>query len=149
VLQATLEAHDGDPRRLTVEITETAAISDLDRAQAFAQALNAMGVRLALDDFGAGFASFQHLTRLHFDEIKIDGEYVRNLADDETHQVLVRSLAELARGLGKDTTAEFVQDDRTIELLRQYGVRWGQGFHLGRPAPLDALGVVDLPVAAA
>ena len=101
VLRGALESHGGDPRRLTVEITETAAIADLDRAQAFAAALRAMGVRLALDDFGAGFASFQHLTRLHFDEIKIDGEYVRNLADDQTHQVLVRSLADLARGPGQ------------------------------------------------
>jgi len=124
-----------------VEITETAAIADLDRAQAFAAGLTAMGVRLALDDFGAGFASFQHLTRLHFDEIKIDGEYVKNLADDETHQVLVKSLVDLAHGLGKETTAEFVQDDRAIELLRGYGVRWGQGFHLGRPGPLDDLGL--------
>ena len=145
VLRSALALHRGDPRRLTVEITETAAIADLDRAQAFAAALSAMGVRLALDDFGAGFASFQHLTQLHFDEIKIDGGYVKNLADDPTHQVLVRSLAELARGLGKDVTAEFVQDDRTIELLREYGVRWGQGFHLGRPGPLEDLGLVAEP----
>ena len=148
VLRATLEAHDGDPTRLTVEITETAAISDLDRAQAFAYALSAMGVRLSLDDFGAGFASFQHLTRLHFDEIKIDGEYVRNLADDETHQVLVRSLVDLARGLGKEITAEFVSDDATIDLLRSYGVHWGQGFHLGRPKGLEELGLIaDEPAA--
>ena len=141
LLRNALKAHGGDPLRLTVEITETAAIADLDRAQAFAAGLTDMGVRLALDDFGAGFASFQHLTRLHFDEIKIDGEYVKNLADDETHQVLVKSLVDLAHGLGKETTAEFVQDDRTIELLRGYGVRWGQGFHLGRPGPLDDLGL--------
>ena len=70
-----------------------------------------MGVRLALDDFGAGFASFQHLTQLDFDEIKIDGEYVEDLAGDETQQVLVRSLAELAPGPRQGVTAEFVQDD--------------------------------------
>ena len=122
VVRAALEADGGDPERLTVEITETAAIADLERAQVFADALRAMGVRLALDDFGAGFASFQHLTRVHFDEIKIDGEYVRNLADDETHQVLVRSLVDLARGLGKEITAEFVsddRDDRAAALLRR------------------------------
>jgi diguanylate cyclase (GGDEF)-like protein/PAS domain S-box-containing protein len=149
LLRGALETHDGDPRRLTVEITETAAIADLDRAQAFASALSGMGIRLALDDFGAGFASFQHLTRLHFDEIKIDGEYVRNLADDATHQVLVRSLVDLARGLGKDTTAEFVADDPTMELLREYGVRWAQGFHLGRPGPLESLGLAPQATALA
>ena len=141
VVRTALEADGGDPERLTVEITETAAIADLERAQVFADALRAMGVRLALDDFGAGFSSFQHLTRVHFDEIKIDGEYVRTLADNKTHQVLVRSLVDLARGLGKEITAEFVSDDRTIELLRSYGVHWGQGFHLGRPAGLEELGL--------
>ena len=125
-----------------MEITETAAISDLDRAQAFAYALSAMGVRLSLDDFGAGFASFQHLTRLHFDEIKIDGEYVRNLADDETHQVLVRSLVDLARGLGKEITAEFVSDDATIELLRSYGVHWARASTWAGPWGSTDLGLI-------
>lgn len=146
-IRTALEVHGGDPERLTVEITETAAIADLERAQLFADALRAIGVRLALDDFGAGFSSFQHLTRVHFDEIKIDGEYVRNLADDQTHQLLVGSLVDLARGLGKDITAEFVSDDRTIGLLRSYGVQWGQGFHLGRPGGLEALGLTAEPAA--
>jgi diguanylate cyclase (GGDEF)-like protein len=142
LLRSALDRTNGDPRRLTVEITETAAIADLERAKAFAEGLSAMGSRLALDDFGSGFASFHYLKHLDFDEIKIDGEYVQDMADSETHRLLVRSLVDIAQGLGKDTTAEFVSDDRTIELLNEFGVCWGQGFHLGRPAPLEEHGLV-------
>jgi diguanylate cyclase (GGDEF)-like protein len=151
VLRGALDRSNGDPRRLTVEITETAAIADLDRAKAFSQGLSAMGSRLALDDFGSGFASFHYLKHLDFDEIKIDGEYVEDMADSPTHQLLVRSLVDIARGLGKDATAEFVSDDRTIELLSDYGVHWGQGYHLGRPGSLEEYGLVRddrAPVAA-
>jgi EAL domain-containing protein (putative c-di-GMP-specific phosphodiesterase class I) len=149
LLRSALDRTNGDPRRLTVEITETAAIADLERAKAFAQGLSAMGSRLALDDFGSGFASFHYLKHLDFDEIKIDGEYVQDMADSETHRLLVRSLVDIAQGLGKDTTAEFVSDDRTIELLNEFGVSWGQGFHLGRPAPLEEHGLVPSPPTAA
>jgi diguanylate cyclase (GGDEF)-like protein/PAS domain S-box-containing protein len=142
LLRSAFDRTNGDPRRLTVEITETAAIADLERAKAFARGLNAMGSRLALDDFGSGFASFHYLKHLDFDEIKIDGEYVQDMADSDTHRLLVRSLVDIAQGLGKDTTAEFVSDDRTIEMLNDFGVHWGQGFHLGRPAPLEEHGLV-------
>jgi diguanylate cyclase (GGDEF)-like protein/PAS domain S-box-containing protein len=141
LLRSALDRSNGDPRNLTVEITETAAISDLERARAFARGLASMGCRLALDDFGSGFSSFHYLKHLDFDEIKIDGEYVQDMATSDTHQLLVRSLVDIARGLGKEVTAEFVSDERTVELLAGYGVRWGQGFHLGRPAPLDEHGL--------
>jgi EAL domain-containing protein (putative c-di-GMP-specific phosphodiesterase class I) len=141
LLRGALDRSNGDPRNLTVEITETAAIADLERAKAFAGGLATMGCRLALDDFGSGFSSFHYLKHLDFDEIKIDGEYVHDLATSETHQLMVRSLVDIAHGLGKEVTAEFVADDRAVELLAGYGVRWGQGFHLGRPAPLAEHGL--------
>lgn len=124
------------PARLVVEITETAAIEDLEQAEQVAAGLRALGCELALDDFGAGFACLVYAKRLNFDYLKIDGEFIRALADDPTDELVVRLVVEIARGLGAKTVAESVGDDATVELLRRLGVDYGQGFHLGRPAPL-------------
>ncbi len=128
-----------DPARLVFEVTETAAISDIDRARRFARALAELGCGLALDDFGTGYASFYNLKHLPFDELKIDGEFVENLATSPVNQLVVRSMAQIAGGLGKHTVAECVGDDETIELLRGYGVDFVQGFHIGRPRPAEEL----------
>jgi diguanylate cyclase (GGDEF)-like protein/PAS domain S-box-containing protein len=122
--------------RLIVEITETAAISNIERARELADDLHRLGCLLALDDFGAGFATFYYLKHLSFDFIKIDGEFIKGLPDNTTDQLVVRAVVDIARGLGADTIAEFVQDDRTLDLLRELGVGYGQGHHTGRPAPL-------------
>lgn len=89
-----------------------------------------------LDDFGAGFGSFYYLKHLPFDLLKIDGEFVRSCTTSQTDQLLIRAAVDIARGLGKKTIAEYVGDDETGELLRELGVDYGQGFHIGRPAPL-------------
>jgi diguanylate cyclase (GGDEF)-like protein/PAS domain S-box-containing protein len=125
-----------DPGRLTFEITETAAVANIPLARVFSERLRELGCRFALDDFGAGFGSFYYLKHLPFDYLKIDGEFVRNCATDATDRLLVTAVVEIARGLGKETIAEFVGDDTTVEALRELGVDWGQGFHLGAPAPL-------------
>ncbi|HTN24682.1 MAG TPA: EAL domain-containing protein [Solirubrobacteraceae bacterium] len=125
-----------DPGRLTFEITETAAVANIARARAFSERLRALGCRFALDDFGAGFGSFYYLKHLPFDYLKIDGEFVRNCASDPTDRLLVTAAVDIARGLGKETIAEFVGDDAAVAVLRDLGVDWGQGFHLGAPAPL-------------
>ena len=126
-----------DPARLTFEITETAAVTNIALAGSFSERLRELGCRFALDDFGAGFGSFHYLKHLPFDYLKIDGEFVRNLATDATDRLLVTAVVEIARGMGKETIAEFVGDDRTVEVLRELGVDWGQGYHLGEPAPLE------------
>ncbi len=126
-----------DPGRLTFEITETAAVANIAMARAFSQRLRALGCRFALDDFGAGFGSFYYLKHLPFDYLKIDGEFVRNCASDPTDRLLVTAVVDIARGLGKETIAEFVGDDAAVAVLRELGVDWGQGFHLGAPAPLE------------
>jgi diguanylate cyclase (GGDEF)-like protein/PAS domain S-box-containing protein len=126
-----------DPGRLTFEITETAAVANIARARAFSERLRALGCRFALDDFGAGFGSFYYLKHLPFDYLKIDGEFVRNCASDPTDRLLVTAVVDIARGLGKETIAEFVGDDAAVAVLRDLGVDWGQGFHLGAPAPLE------------
>ncbi|HZQ34702.1 MAG TPA: EAL domain-containing protein [Dehalococcoidia bacterium] len=125
-----------DPRRLMLEITETAAIADLAGAQRFVRALKRLGCRFALDDFGVGFSSFYYLKHLPVDVIKIDGGFVRNLARDETDEQVVRGIATVARGLGKETIAEYVEDAETVAALRRLGIDHAQGFEIGRPVPL-------------
>lgn len=123
--------------RLIVEITETAAIVNVERARALADMLRALGCRLALDDFGAGFASFAYLKHLRFDVLKIDGEFVRGLRDNPTDRLVVEAVVQIARGLGTPSLAEFVGDDDTLDAVRSLGVDYAQGFHLGRPVPVD------------
>lgn len=124
-----------DPDLLVFEVTETSAIADIDRAQRFTAALSLIGCHTALDDFGAGFASFYYLKHVPSDYVKIDGEFIRNLPDDPTSQLLVRALTDLSRGLGKQVVAEHVEDERALELLQGYGVDLVQGYLLGRPRP--------------
>lgn len=139
---ADLPAHIGrllassgvDPSRLVFEITETAAIVNIDRAKQFAHHLDALGCGLALDDFGSGFASFYYIKHLPFGHLKIDGEFVESLVHNTTNQLIVQSVVAIARGLGKRTIAEYVGDSETLELLRSYGVDFAQGYFLGRPA---------------
>jgi diguanylate cyclase (GGDEF)-like protein len=125
-----------DPGGLTIEVTETAAITDIDRARSFAEHLEGIGCEFALDDFGAGFGSFYYLKHLPFDYLKIDGTFIRELVTDRADEVLVKSLVQIARELGKRTIAEFVEDEPTLVKLRALGVDYAQGYHIGRPAPL-------------
>jgi diguanylate cyclase (GGDEF)-like protein/PAS domain S-box-containing protein len=121
------------PGRLIIEITETAAVSDLADAQRFIDALKQVGCAVCLDDFGAGFASFAYLKHIGVDAFKIDGMFIRNLPHDHDNQVFVRGMVEVARGLGKTTMAECVEDEDTLKLLNQLGVDKAQGFYLDRP----------------
>jgi diguanylate cyclase (GGDEF)-like protein len=121
------------PARLLIEVTETAAVSDLSDAQRFIGALQATGCGVCLDDFGAGFASFAYLKHIRVDTIKLDGMFIRDLPHDHDNQVFVRGMVEVARGLGKRTVAEFVEDEATLKLLANLGVDMAQGYHLDRP----------------
>jgi diguanylate cyclase (GGDEF)-like protein/PAS domain S-box-containing protein len=134
-----LRAHGADGRGLCFEVTETAAVVNIDRARHFASLVAEMGCEFALDDFGAGFASFYYLKHLAFDLLKIDGEFVTDLATSRTNQLVVKAVVDIARGLGKRTIAEFVEDAETLELLRGMGVDYAQGFYVAKPAPLPLL----------
>jgi EAL domain-containing protein (putative c-di-GMP-specific phosphodiesterase class I) len=131
----TLARHELAPGRLAIEITETAAISDMDSARRFCAGVLELGCGLALDDFGAGFGSFQYLKQLPFSHLKIDGGFIRELPTSRTDQLVVRALARIVRGMGRETIAEFVGDERTIAMLRSYEVDYAQGFQIGMPAP--------------
>jgi diguanylate cyclase (GGDEF)-like protein/PAS domain S-box-containing protein len=141
LIARALEAEGANPRGLCLEVTETAAIVNVERAKSFAGAVGDLGCELSLDDFGAGFASFYYLKHLSFDVLKIDGEFVRDLTTSQMNKLLVKSVVDIARGLKKRTVAEFVGDQPTLELLREMGVDFAQGFHVGKPQPLEAVGL--------
>ena len=136
MIRRELVATKIDPANLVLEVTETAAIANIDQAQKFVRTLKALGCGFALDDFGVGFSSFSHLKHLPVDYLKIDGSFIRDLARNTVDQHLVQAMVAVARGLGKRTIAEFVGDDETLQLLRGYGVDFAQGYFIGRPAPL-------------
>jgi EAL domain-containing protein (putative c-di-GMP-specific phosphodiesterase class I)/uncharacterized protein YbcI len=132
-----LSGHRIPRDRLIFEVTETVAIKNIDCARSLGNQLRALGCPLAIDDFGAGFASFYFLKLLHFDFLKIDGKYIRELCATPTDQLVVEAIVTLARGLGTRTIAEFDGDNATVSLLRALGVDYAQGYHLGRPRPLE------------
>jgi EAL domain-containing protein (putative c-di-GMP-specific phosphodiesterase class I) len=134
-IEAALARHCVAPERLTIEVTETAAISDMARAVAFCEGAAALGCALSLDDFGVGFGSFHYVKRLPFSHLKIDGEFIRGLCACAKDRLMVEALVRVARGMGMRTIAEFVGDGATLELLRALGVDYAQGFHIGRPQP--------------
>ncbi len=122
-----------DPAALTFEVTETDAISDMAVAEAFLSKLQALGCRTALDDFGSGMSSFAYLKDLPVDIVKIDGRFVKNLAGNPVDQTMVKAMNDIAHALGKQTIAEFVENEESFRLLVGFGVDYGQGYHLGRP----------------
>jgi EAL domain-containing protein (putative c-di-GMP-specific phosphodiesterase class I) len=125
-----------DPSHIVAEVTETAAIANLTQATRFIRTLKNLGIRFSLDDFGVGFSSFYHLKHLPVDFLKIDGSFIKDLAISEVDQHLVKAIVEVARGLGKETIAEFVQDQQTVTLLQEFGVDFVQGYYIGRPREL-------------
>jgi len=144
-VQGELERTGVDPADLIFEVTETSAIGNMTRAQEFSARMNDLGCGFALDDFGTGFASFYYLKHLAFDYVKIDGDFVQNLASDPVNRLLIRALVEISRGMGKMTVAEQVEDARTLDMLRDFGVDFVQGHFLGRPRPLERSNLTVLP----
>jgi diguanylate cyclase (GGDEF)-like protein len=134
-IEEMIAEHGIEADRLIFEVTETAAIANMAEARDFAESLTRLGCRFALDDFGAGFGSFYYLKYLPLDYLKIDGDFIRKLRESEVDQVLVRGMVGVARGLGVRTIAEFVEDGETLDLLRDYGIDYAQGLHVGRPEP--------------
>jgi PAS domain S-box-containing protein len=124
-----------DPADLVFEITETALMKDLEAGRAFIAGLTDIGCRVALDDFGTGFASFTYLKTFNLAYLKIDVDFVHNLATDTSNQHLVKAIAQLAKDFGYETIAEGVEDAETLSMLTDYGIDYAQGFHIGRPSP--------------
>jgi EAL domain-containing protein (putative c-di-GMP-specific phosphodiesterase class I) len=150
-LMALLRRRPELARRLVVEITETAALCDLEESARFVDTLRHAGCRVALDDFGAGHTSLRHLQVLAVDTIKIDGAFVRSLAACRENRIILRHLLGLTRGFGLSTVAECVETAEEAALLRDEGVGYLQGYHFGRPTiervwlgqPSPALGTCE------
>jgi diguanylate cyclase (GGDEF)-like protein/PAS domain S-box-containing protein len=126
-----------DPSLLILEITETTAIANMDEAVEFATHLARLGCGFALDDFGRGFGSFYYLKHMPLNYLKIDGDIVRDLAENLVDQQVVKAIVQVAKSLGYRTIAEYVEDEATVLALRHYDVDLMQGFHIGRPRALN------------
>ena len=126
-----------DPAHLIFELKEAAAISNLEVARAFSNRVHLSGCQLALDDFGSAFGSFHYLKNFPFDYLKIDGEFIRGLGTSPVDQLIVQAIVGIARGMGKKTVAEFVGSAEEVRLIRMSGVDYAQGYHIGRPRPLE------------
>ncbi len=120
--------------RLTFEITETAAVENYKQTRSMINHIRALGCHFALDDFGAGFCSFNYLKTFPVDYVKIDGQFIKNVLNNETDQMLVRSMHQIAKKMGKKTIAEFVECPKTIHFLREIGIDYGQGYIFGKPS---------------
>ncbi len=138
-LREAMGRHPEAATRICFEITETAAMNNLDAVLDLIRDLKALGCRFALDDFGSGLSSFAYLQNLDVDFIKIDGTFVRDMARDPVDAAMVEAIAKVAKIMGIRTVAEFVEDGETAELLRHLGVDYAQGNHFGPPRPLAGL----------
>ncbi len=130
-LTSLLRSHSGTAERLIVEITESAAIQDVDETRGFVARVKDLGCRIAIDDFGAGYTSFRSLRKLGVDMVKIDGAFVRDMPRAEDDRAFVRTLIDLAKQLKLQTVAEWVQDEEAAEILRNWGCDYLQGALIG------------------
>jgi len=136
VIERALLETGADPTRLVLELTEAAAIGNIENAKVFMNRLRRSGCRFALDDFGMGFGSFYYLKHLPFDFLKIDGDFIRGFVANGIDRLLVEAMVGIAQGMGKETVAEFVADEHMTGQLRRSGVDYAQGYHIGAPRPV-------------
>jgi PAS domain S-box-containing protein len=145
-LADAVEESGVDPSLLVVEVTETALVGQTEAGRAFAERVREIGCRLALDDFGTGFSSLSYLKHLPADHLKIDIDFVRELASSDTDARVVRGIVGLAREFNQTTIAEGVEDEASLILLREMGVDLAQGYLFGRPAPLAEAPTASAPL---
>jgi EAL domain-containing protein (putative c-di-GMP-specific phosphodiesterase class I) len=135
-IEQQLREAGADPANLVFEITETALMRDAAAGDTFARGLAELGCGLALDDFGTGYGGFTYLKKLPITYLKINVEFVLDLVTNRESLHLVKAIVSLARAFGLQTIAEGAEDEESLAVLQAEGVDFGQGFHLGRPAPL-------------
>jgi EAL domain-containing protein (putative c-di-GMP-specific phosphodiesterase class I) len=130
-LGSLLRTHPGVAERLIIEITESAAIHDIDETRGFVTRVKDFGCRIAIDDFGAGYTSFRNLRKLGVDIVKVDGAFVQNMIRSEDDRAFVHTLIDLGKRLKLATVAEWVQDEETAKLLQSWGCDYIQGALIG------------------
>jgi EAL domain-containing protein (putative c-di-GMP-specific phosphodiesterase class I) len=138
-MQEKLAQYGVPPHCLYLEITETAAIANIERARSLIEQLRALGVRFYLDDFGSGLSSFNYLKHFPVDGIKIDGMFVKGIAKNYLDYALVESIHKIGISLGLQTVAEYVESEDIARKLLQIGITSGQGFHLSPPRTWETL----------
>jgi PAS domain S-box-containing protein len=136
-IKHAMQRTGADPKRIVFEITETALVSDEPAARVFVESLHALGCKIALDDFGTGYGGFTYVKQLPVDFLKIDTEFVRDVQSNLASRNVIQSIVNLAAGFELKTVGEGVEDEVSLNLLRELGVDYAQGFHIGRPAPLE------------
>ncbi len=147
-LVASLASHAEIAPRLIIEITESAAIQDIDETRGFVARVKGLGCRIAIDDFGAGYTSFRNMRKLGVDLVKIDGSFVVNMATSSDDRAFVRMLIELARQLGLETVAEWVQDEHSARMLNEWGCDYLQGALIGPAMVVPPWAATPQPTAA-
>ena len=133
----TVRAAAIDPCRLELELTESAILSDVDETIRRMNELRALGIRFALDDFGTGYSSLSYLKRLPFDQLKIDQSFVRDMAQDNSSEAIVRAILAISRSLELEVVAEGVETPAQRDLLLARGCEMFQGYLFGKPVPID------------
>lgn len=136
-IQAQLELYKVDPSRIWFEITETAAISNFSVAVDLINSIRSLGSLVALDDFGSGLSSFGYLKNLPVDILKIDGQFVKEIAKNKIDREMVKAIHQVGKAMGIQTVAEFVEDEDILQVLKEIGVEYAQGYHIGKPMPVD------------
>ena len=136
-IRQTLGEFKADPKRLIVEVTETAALADIGKARGFVTAIRSLGCLFALDDFGVGYSSFYNLKNLPVDILKVDGTFVKDLNRSPASRLIVRAIVDVARGMDITTVAEFVASEATLRAVSRLGVDSAQGYFVGRPLPVS------------
>jgi diguanylate cyclase (GGDEF)-like protein/PAS domain S-box-containing protein len=121
---------------IILELTETFAVSNFKSAQLLINEIKSLGCKFALDDFGVGFSSFTYLKNLPVDYIKIDGSFIRKIDKSREDQIFVKAISDISHDLGKQTIAEFVENDHIMSLLKDYNIDYAQGYHIGKPRRL-------------
>lgn len=138
-ITSQIKHYEVDARKICFEITETAAILNLNNATRFISSLKKLGCHFALDDFGSGLSSFAYLKNLPVDFLKIDGIFVKDIADDPIDHAMVRSINEIGQVMGMKTIAEFVENDIIKGMLKEIGVDYAQGYGIEKPVPFEEL----------
>ena len=134
LLQDSLREFGADPSMLTLEPTETDALSDIESSSRLMSEIRALGCKFSLDDFGVGFTSFHYLRELPVDSVKVDASFIQNLANHPENQAIVQALASVAQGFNQTCVAEGVDSEATLALIKHYGITHAQGFYIGKPA---------------
>ena len=137
LVKEKLERYQVDASRIIFELTESASLSNIGATQHIISRIGELGCEFSIDDFGTGFSTFNYLKQLPAQSVKIDGSFIVDLASNPVDLALVKAIYEVATALGKKTVAEFVENEEALQILQQIGVTYAQGYHLGKPQPIE------------